>query len=45
MDVQEAELIGGEVLAFLNPVEGVQRGLETSLSNLLLSSARKYLCA
>lgn len=29
VDVQEAELIRGEVLAFLNPVEGVQRGLET----------------
>ena len=29
MDVQEAKLIGGEVLSFLNPVKGMQRGLET----------------
>lgn len=28
MEVQEAELIGEEVLAFFNPVEGMQRDLQ-----------------
>lgn len=46
VEVQEAELTGGEVLAFLNPIEGVQSGLETcKLSTLVLSNTRKYLGA
>lgn len=38
MDVQEAELIGGEIISLCNPVERVQRGFEThnKASTLLL---------
>lgn len=43
MGAQEAKLVAGEVLSFLNAVEVLQR--HTNLPTLLLSNTEKYPCA